>query len=233
MKSGYLYVLVHPSDPNLYKIGQTTQDPIKRLTQHNTNYKKYAGQLVKETGQKWEIKTYVEVPDPYWAEFVFWKSTPLADVPFLGGIEVQKMEWEWVKKGLEAAKNAGLRPPPMPLPDHVYSYTAWMRKRLHGRDINLLGYVRSWVSGTATFRCRNDHMWKTRVQYVAEGEGCPLCGLGTRSPEEMKHVIKPAYLCLLMHPEKPGFIKIILAYKTLPQSFDENDNDGWKIHRLP
>ena len=88
MQSGYLYVLVHPSDLNLYKIGQTTCDPMKRLAEHNSNCEEYTGQLVKKTGQKWEIKTYIEVSDPYWAELIFWGSTPLADIPFLGGIEV-------------------------------------------------------------------------------------------------------------------------------------------------
>ena len=53
MKAGYLYVLVHPSDPDLYKIGQTTCRPAERLAQHNSDYKKYVGQIVKETGQKW------------------------------------------------------------------------------------------------------------------------------------------------------------------------------------
>src|SRR5713226_8665270 len=127
MKSGYLYVLVHPSDPDLYKIGQTTHHPEKRLAEHNSNYEEYTGQIVKETGQKWEIKTYIAVPDPYWAETVFWTATPIANIPFRRGIEVEKMEWEWVQAGLNAAKKAGVRPPPKPLPDCVYAYTAWMK----------------------------------------------------------------------------------------------------------
>jgi hypothetical protein len=35
MESGYLYVLVHPSDPDLYKVGQTTRHPQERLVEHN------------------------------------------------------------------------------------------------------------------------------------------------------------------------------------------------------
>lgn len=231
MKPGYLYVLIHPSDPNLYKIGQTTLDPAKRLAQHNTNYKKYAGQIVKETGQKWQIKTYIEVQDPYWAESVFWGSTPLAHIPFLGGIEVQTMKWEWVEKGLEAAKRAGWSPPAKLLPDWVYSYTKWMRERLAGRDITLIGYVKSRCSGTATFLCSNNHEWKTRVLFVAEGEGCPVCGIGERTPEEMKSIVKPAYLLLLIHPDNPGFIKVILADTKSYKFCEENDNSGWEIHR--
>jgi hypothetical protein len=70
MKSGYLYVLVHPSDPDLYKVGMTTRHPQERLVEHNSNYSEYAGQIVKETGLKWELKTYFAVPDPNWAEVV-------------------------------------------------------------------------------------------------------------------------------------------------------------------
>lgn len=85
MKSGYLYVLVHPSDPDLYKVGQTTRHPEERLAEHNSRYDEYAGKIVKETGQKWKLKTYIAVPDPYWAEAVFWGATPFADIPFRGG----------------------------------------------------------------------------------------------------------------------------------------------------
>ena len=120
MKSGYLYVLVHPSEPDLYKVGQTTRHPEKRLIEHNSNYAEYAGRIVKETGQKWELKTYIAVPDPNWAETVFWGATGLAEMPFRGGIEVQRMEWKLVQAGLKAAKKAGVRPPPKPLPENVW-----------------------------------------------------------------------------------------------------------------
>ncbi|WP_436037029.1 GIY-YIG nuclease family protein [Variovorax paradoxus] len=36
-KTGYLYVLVHPSDPDLYKVGVTILEPGERLAQHNQN----------------------------------------------------------------------------------------------------------------------------------------------------------------------------------------------------
>ncbi len=230
MKSGYLYVLVHPSDPDLYKIGQTTHHPEERLAEHNSNHEEYAGKLVKETGQKWELKTYITVPDPYWAETIFWGVTPLGVIPFRQGIEVQKMEWEWVQAGLDAAKKAGVRPPPKPLPDHVYAYTAWMNKRLVGRDITLVGNVTS-KSGKATFRCSNGHEWRTRSAYVAEGEGCPQCGIGDREPDEIWQAAKLGYLCLLIHPDKPGVIKIGLTYSTLEQCFEENIWEDWEVHR--
>jgi hypothetical protein len=230
MKSGYLYVLVHPSDTDLHKVGQTTRHPEKRLAEHNSNYEEYTGQLVKKTGQKWELKTYIAVPDPVWAETVFWGAVPFADIPFRGGIEVEKMEWEWVQAGLNAAKKAGVRPPPKPLPDYVYAYTAWMKKRLEGRDIKLVGHVTS-RSGKATFRCSNGHEWRTRSTYVAEGEGCPQCGIGDREPEEIWQAAKLGYLCLLIHPDKPGLIKIGLTYNTLEQCYERNVWDDWEVHR--
>lgn len=91
MKSGYIYVLVHPSDPDLYKIGITTRTPEQRLAEHNSNYNEYTGQIVKETGQKWELKEFHSVPDTVWAESVFWGTTPFAVIPYRHGIEVERM----------------------------------------------------------------------------------------------------------------------------------------------
>ena len=182
-ESGYLYVLVHPSDPDLYKVGQTTRLPQERLVEHNSDYSKHAGRIVKETGQKWELKTFIAVPDPIWAESVFWSATGLAEVPFRGGIEVARMEWKLVQAALKAAKKAGVRPPPKPLPDHVYAYTASIKKRLEGRGITLIGHVKSKISGRNNFQCSNGHEWRTIPNNVAEGEGCPQCGMGQRTPE--------------------------------------------------
>ena len=230
MKSGYIYVLVHPSDPGLYKIGITTRKPEQRLAQHNSDHARLAGRIVKETGQKWELKEYHVVPDPYWAEANFWGATPLADIPFRQGIEVEKMEWEWVQAGLDAAKKAGVRPGPKPLPDHVYAYTAWMNNRLAGRGITLIGHVRSKY-GKSNFQCSNGHEWRTVPNDVAEGEGCPQCGIGEKDPEEIRQAIKPGFLCLLVHPDKPGVIDIRLTYRTLEQCYEENVWGDWEIHR--
>ncbi|MBN2433827.1 MAG: GIY-YIG nuclease family protein [Spirochaetes bacterium] len=43
MKAGYLYVLSHPSDPELYKVGQTTRHPEERLAEHNSSVIASAG----------------------------------------------------------------------------------------------------------------------------------------------------------------------------------------------
>ena len=58
IKSGYIYVLIHPSDPDLYKIGITTLKPEQRLAQHNSDCTQLTGRIVKETGQKWELKEF-------------------------------------------------------------------------------------------------------------------------------------------------------------------------------
>lgn len=235
MKPGYLYVLVHPSDPRLYKIGVTIKPPEKRLAEHNRNFEKYAGKIVKETGRPWELKTYITVPDPYLAERAFWGATHFPDFPYLRGIEIQQMEWKLVQAGLDAAKKAGVRPGPGQgqdtLPDHVYAYTASIKKRLEGRSITLLGHVRSIVSGMANFRCSNGHEWRTAPMDVGEGQGCPECGVGQRDPEEIRQRIKPGVICLLTHPDKPGFVKIGMGYGTLEEVWRERSWGDWESHR--
>ena len=231
MNPGYIYVLVHPSDPNLYKIGITTRKPEQRLAEHNSNYTQLAGRIVKETGQKWELKEYHAVPDPYWAEKVFWGTTPFADIPYRYEVEVERMNWEQVQRGLDAAKNAGVRPGPGPFPDHVYAYTASIRKRLDGRGITLLGYVRSIISGKANFRCSNGHEWRTTPMHVGEGQGCPECGIGERDPEEIRQRINAGFICLLTRPDKPKFVKIGVGYGTLEEVYREWPWSNWEMHR--
>jgi hypothetical protein len=104
-----------------------------------------------------------------------------------------------------------------------------MKKRLEGREITLLGYVKSKAAGKANFRCNDGHEWRTRPIFVAEGEGCPTCGTGERSPEEMRRIANSAYLYLLTHPDKPGFIKITPVHNTQGQRLE--DNEGWIMHR--
>ncbi|WP_156436590.1 GIY-YIG nuclease family protein [Bradyrhizobium pachyrhizi] len=231
MKSGYLYVLIHPSDPALYKVGMTTRHPEERLVEHNTKYSEYAGQIVKETGQKWELKTYIAVPDTNWAETVFWGATGFGNIPYRRGIEVERMEWKCVQAGLEAVKSAGVRRPPKQLPDYVYAYTASVKKRLEGRGITLIGHVKSRISGRNNFQCSNGHVWRTIPNNVAEGEGCPQCGMGQRTPEEIRQAAKSGVLFLLTHPDQPGLVKIGLTYRTLEECDAESNWDGWQVHR--
>lgn len=224
-KPGYLYVLEHPSHPSLYKIGKTTRHPDARLAEHNSNIEEYTGRIVKETGQKWTLKTCIQVADTTFAESVFWGNTSIADIPFLGNIEVHNLEWTEVQKALEAVKKAKFRPPPPPQPDWVYAYTAWMKRRLEGRDIALVGLTTS-RSGKSNFKCVNGHKWRTRSDPVGNGEGCPECGVGTRTPEEVWKAAGLGHLSLLTNPAKPGLIKIAISY-----GGEEDSSDGWQSHR--
>lgn len=173
MKSGYLYVLIHPSDSKLFKIGVTTLAPEKRLAQHNQNFSEYAGQVVKETGQKWELKTYISVEDHYWAERAFWGATPLADIPFRGGIEILTMEWEWVQRGLEAAMKAGVRPVSMKKKPPVQTYS-WLLDRVEGTGIMLIGPYRGSMT-LHEFQCEKGHVFEEKPRNVVGRRSCPCC----------------------------------------------------------
>jgi hypothetical protein len=173
MKSGYLYVLVHPSDPYLYKIGVTIKTPKQRLAEHNTVYTELTGRIVKETGQKWELKEYIAVPDPYWAEAVFWGATGIADMPGGATIEVQKMEWKWVQAGLEAVKKAGVRPGPRPRFGPVRN-REWMINQLEGTGITMIGRYRGLVTGVE-FQCEKGHVFKESAGLIANRKSCPCC----------------------------------------------------------
>ncbi len=161
----------------------------------------------------------------------FGGTTPFADVPYRYGVEVERMAWDQVQLGLDAAKKAGVLPGPDPLPDHVYAYTASIKKRLEGRGITLLGYVRSIISGKANFRCSNGHEWRTTPKHVGEGQGCPECGIGEQDPEAIRQRIKAGVICLLTHPDKPGFVRIGLGYGTLEEVCRESPWGDWEVHR--
>ena len=228
---GYLYVLAHPSDPQLVKVGRTVQKPEARLAQHNSDFSKIAGQIVLDTGQEWILIEVLEVPDPVHAEAAFWQAAFWH--PFRGRpkVEVVCMSDEALQAGLDAARKAGVRPKPKPQPDHVHAYNAWMKKRLVGRGIVLVGHVRSKF-GKANFRCSNGHEWRTVPNEVAEGKGCPHCGQGERNPEEIREMLDVGYIFLLANPFKPGFIRIATVRGEL-ENVDYNDNifNEWTIER--
>jgi len=183
MKSGYLYVLVHPSDPNLVKIGQTTRKPEERLAQHNSDDKELTGQIVKETGQKWKLKEYIAVPDPAYAEVAFWEATGLESTLHRpNGIEVTCMEWGRLQMALDAAKKAGIRPPPKPRTRPVRN-REWMIKQLEGTGITMIGRYRGLITGVK-FQCAKGHVFKESAGVVAYGKSCPLCGLAASSDKQ-------------------------------------------------
>ncbi len=231
VKPGYIYVLTHPSDPRLYKIGVTIREPLVRMAQHNSDFTKAAGRIVKETGQEWQLKEFYPVEDPYWAEKAFWSQIPQSAIPYRGGVEVEIMSWEEVCVGLTAAKDAGIRAVSSAIPAYETAYNVSVKKRLVGRGITLLGHVKSIVSGRNDFQCSNGHQWRTRPKLVVEGEGCPQCGMGTRTPEEMREIANAGLICLLTHPDKPGYVTIGVKRGSLNQISRDHPWGEWEIHR--
>jgi len=172
-KAGYLYVLAHPSDPDLYKIGVTVLRPEKRLAQHNSQLDKHAGRIVKETGQKWELKTYIAVPDPYRAERAFWGATPFPDFPFRRGIELERMEWALVQKGLDAAARAGVRPPQPPA--RIAKSRTWVNAQLEGTGITLTAGRYPGPDLVAEYQCAKGHVFTEYTKEVVARKSCPCC----------------------------------------------------------
>ncbi len=170
MKPGYIYVLVHPSDPLLVKIGRTTRKPEERLVEHNSNYEELTGRIVKETGQKWELKEYIAVPDPAWTEAVLWEV-----IHRFGNEEVYRLEWSQVQTLLDTARKAGVRPPPKPRSTPVRN-REWMIKQLEGTGITMIGHYRGLVTGVE-FQCAKGHVFKESAGLVAREKYCPWCRL--------------------------------------------------------
>lgn len=170
-KPGYLYVLTHPSDPDLHKIGVTILDPLIRLAQHNTQFDKAAGKVVKETGQLWVLKTFIEVPDPYHAEKAFWSATHWPEIPGTRGIEVLPIKWDMVQKALDVALRAGVRPPE---PERPKRDSNWMRKQLEGTGIMMTRPYRGLIT-QIEFRCDKDHVFTESPGLVDHFKSCPCC----------------------------------------------------------
>ena len=158
IKPGFIYVLTHSSRPNNYKIGVTTQKVEKRLVQHNSNYSEIAGQIVKETGVKWEMKEYQPVPDIYYAEAAFWGATGIADIPYRNGVEIFPMDWKTMQIGLNAAQKAGVRPLPKKSDKPVHN-REWMIRELEGTGITLIGSRFNHIQYTE-FQCDKGHIFR-------------------------------------------------------------------------
>ena len=161
--AGYLYLLSHPSDKNLFKVGVTRRKALIRLAEHNTQLEKAAGKVVKETGKLWELKEVIKVEDIYLAEHKFWKRSPLTELPYSFGNElVQGMPYQWIEEGLEEAKKAGRRSnpniPPIPKTTPLRG-SVWIKAQLEGTGIEPL---KSCGNGTmkAWFSCKKGHVFK-------------------------------------------------------------------------
>lgn len=201
VKPGYIYVLTHPSRSGTYKVGVTMQTVKKRLSQHNTDYAKLAGQIVKETGQKWELHSWYSVDDIYHAENEFWSSTGIGHVPFRQGIEIAPMTEEQLNDGLRAARNAGTRNSPqrvegngrrvitMSLAEYNEKYGAgskeqpkkklvhnreWMAGVLEGSGMTHVGEKFNHIQYTE-FECANGHVFSAIPRSLALNVKCPKC----------------------------------------------------------
>ena len=170
---GYLYVLAHPSDPLLVKVGRTIQKPEVRLAQHNSDFSKIAGQIVLDTGQEWILIEVIEVPDPVNAETVFWRTACWH--PFRGRpkVEVVQMSDEELQKGLDAARKAGVRPPRQKRKTPVKN-REWMNKQFEGTSLKMIGHYRGLVT-KVEFECSHGHVFKASPGLVVNEKYCPFC----------------------------------------------------------
>ena len=170
-KPGFIYVLTHPSKPNEFKIGVTTQKVEKRLAQHNSNYSEIAGQIVKETGVKWQLREYYPVSDIYTAESDFWSATGIADIPYRNGVEIFPMDEKTLHIGLKAARNAGIVSRIKKKPKYTRD---WMIKELEGTGISHIGQRFNHVQYTE-FQCEHGHIFKAIPRILANNKWCPEC----------------------------------------------------------
>ena len=185
VKAGFIYVLTHPSDECLIKVGMTTRSPQIRLQEHNTQFDKVAGEVVEATGQEWIIKDYFEVEDTYNAESAFFRRSPLTEIPYALGDELLRlddkhMNWDWVNEGLEAAKSIGVRkdasqsPNPKPIPKKG---AQWIEAQLEGSGLKS---VKGCGNGLTKvyFECPKEHTFKISGYSLVRFPFCPVCEPG-------------------------------------------------------
>jgi hypothetical protein len=180
--AGFIYVLIHPSDPYLIKVGMTTRNPKVRLNEHNTQFDKAAGKLVKATGQKWVIKEFFAVEDTYNAESAFFHRPPLSDIPYALSDELIKLDdthitWDWVNEGLKIAKSVGVRretskaPIPKPKPKKG---AEWLESQLKGSGLRPMKGYGNGITKVA-FECPKGHVFKISDRSLVRLPFCPVC----------------------------------------------------------
>jgi hypothetical protein len=182
VKSGFIYVLTHPSDPYLIKVGMTTRSPSVRLQEHNTQFDKVAGKVVEATGQEWILKEFCAVEDTYNAESAFFHRSPLTELPYMLGNELVildngEMNWDWVNEGLEIAKSVGVRkvasqsPIPKPKPKKG---AKWIEAELKDSGLSPLKGFGNGITKVA-FKCCHEHVFKIGGYGLAKFPFCPVC----------------------------------------------------------
>ena len=182
VKAGFIYVLIHPSDPYLIKVGMTTRNPEVRLKEHNTQFDKVVGMVVEETGQEWVIKEYFAVEDTYNAESAFFHRSPLTEIPYILNDELIKLDdkfitWDWVNQGLEVAKSVGVRKdtsqPPIPKAKPKKG-AQWIEAQLKGSGLQPLKGYGNGITKVA-FECPKGHVFKLDGRTLANNPYCPFC----------------------------------------------------------
>ncbi len=182
VKAGFIYVLTHPSDPNLIKVGMTTRTPEVRLKEHNTQFDKPAGKVVEDTGQQWVIKEFIAVEDTYNAESAFFHRSPMTEIPYALSDELLKLDnrfitWDWVNQGFEVAKSVGIRrdtslaPIPKPKPKKG---AQWIEVQLKDSGLKPLKGFGNGITKVA-FECPNGHVFKLDGRTLVRFPFCPVC----------------------------------------------------------
>ena len=182
VKAGFIYVLIHPSDPYLIKVGMTTRSPQVRLKEHNTQFDKVAGKVVEATGQDWVIKEFFAVEDTYNAESAFFHRSPLTELPYALGDELIKLDdryitWDWVNEGLEMAKSVGIRKDPLqpPSPNPKPKKGAqWIEAQLKDSGLRPLKGFGNGITKVA-FECPKGHVFKLDGRTLVRFPFCPVC----------------------------------------------------------
>lgn len=198
-EKGYIYVLIHPSDPNLVKVGKTVLDPKQRLKQHNTQLDKAAGRIVKETGDHWVLKEYFEVEDAYFAESVFWQRPPLTEIVFKGKEEVLRLQegfldWNWVEDGLDAVRKAGVRKDnSQPPKGQVIGSILTPKQISDSLSGTGLKPVRTEVDGKLKlcYECEKGHLFFVPPKLAITLTSCPLCNQENASKEVINDIEFP------------------------------------------
>ena len=186
---GFLYLLSHPSDTNLFKIGVTRRHPSIRLQEHNTQFGEACGVLVKETGVEWVLEKFIQVDDVFNAEHAFWKRPPLTEIPYAYSNELLKLSPDtelnhgWIADGFEAAEKIGVRAdlsiPPIPKTKPKRG-AEWIKKQLENTGIRPIkgygnGVTNEW------FVCKHSHKFKISGYVLVGGykllrkPSCPVC----------------------------------------------------------
>ena len=182
VNSGFIYVLTHPSDPYLIKVGMTTRSPNVRLREHNTQFDKVACKVVEANGQEWILKEFCAVEDTYNAESAFFHRSPLTELPYMLGDELVilddgEMNWNWVNEGLEIAKAVGVRKdtsqPPIPKPKPKRG-AKWIEAALRDSDLMpLKGYGNGMTK--VSFKCSLNHIFRISGCLIVRFPFCPVC----------------------------------------------------------